>query len=283
MRAGRWIVIATVVGAVLSSPAAARADGGAYIEFDRTHYLPGETATGEAYVYLQKQHQGLLEKGPFYAYLLTDGGFVERGHPVPAGAIRLGTFAVEESRPKWFELKVSFTVPDLTGDFYPVGVCNDPCTIWGFKEPLSGLISVVQTAREGALLTQRQRLYGRIYAIRRQVKKGERALAELGEQFDASDRVRSAMASEMSLMEDHLAAATAAAAATREGTPRPLLTPAIGITLVLLLLVLTAVVAARGRLGPKAFGGATGGVERRGPGTADQARPVLERRVRPGA
>ena len=85
MRARRGIVIAATVGAVLLSPVAARADGGAYIEFDRTHYLPGETATGEAYVYLEKQHQGLLDRGPFYAYLLTDGVFVRRGHPIPAG------------------------------------------------------------------------------------------------------------------------------------------------------------------------------------------------------
>ncbi|MGZ5296578.1 MAG: hypothetical protein ACXWYT_06615 [Actinomycetota bacterium] len=251
MHARRWIAIATTVGAVLFGPIAARADGGAYIEFNRTHYLPGGTATGDAYVYLQKQHQGLLDRGPFYAYLLTDGATVRRGHPIPAGAIRLGTFTVDESRPKWFELKVSFTVPDLIGDFYTVAVCNDPCTISGFKEPLSGLVSIVQTTREGALLTQRQRLYGRIYAVRRQAKKSERALAELSAQFDASDRVRSAMASELSSMEDRLAAATAAASGTtRDRTPRPLLAPEIGIALVLVLLVLAAAVAARGRPGP---------------------------------
>ncbi|MEO8424681.1 MAG: hypothetical protein ABI595_12335 [Actinomycetota bacterium] len=251
MRALRVILIATTVGTVLLSPVAARADGGAYIEFEKTHYLPGETATGEAYVYLQKQHQGLLDRGPFYAYLLTDGQFVERGEPIPSGAIRLGTFDVEESRPKWFELTVSFTVPNLTGDFYSIAVCNDPCTIWGFKEALSGLVSIVQTPREGALLTQRQRLYGRIYAVRRQEKKAERALAELNEQFGANDRVRSAMASEMSAMEDRLAAATAAASGNaRDRTPRPLLAPQIGIALVLVLLVLAAAVAARRRPEP---------------------------------
>ena len=78
MRARRGLVIAATVGAVLWSPFAARADGGAYIAFDRTHYMPGETATGEAYVYLEKQHQGLLDRGPFYAYLLTDGAVVRR-------------------------------------------------------------------------------------------------------------------------------------------------------------------------------------------------------------
>jgi hypothetical protein len=247
MGACRRIVIAMTVGALVLGPVAARADGGAYIEFDRTHYLPGETATGEAYVYLQKQHQGLLDRGPFYAFLLTEGAVVRRGHPIPAGAIRLGTFAVEQSRPKWFELEVSFAVPDLVGDFYSIVVCNDPCTTWGFKEALSGLISIVQTAREGALLTQRQRLIARIYALRRDNKKTERALAELGEQFDARDRVRSAMASQMSQMEDRLAAAAVVAASMRDPVPRRLPIPALGIALALLLLVLATVVALRRR------------------------------------
>ena len=66
MRAGRGIVIATTMGALLLHPVAARADGGAFIEFNRTHYLPGETATGETYVYLEGPHQGLLDRGPFY-------------------------------------------------------------------------------------------------------------------------------------------------------------------------------------------------------------------------
>ena len=259
MRARRAIMVATAVGAMLVGPAAARADGGAYIEFNRTHYLPGETATGEAYVYLEKQHQGLLERGPFYAYLLTDGAALATGHPIPAGAIRLGTFDVEQSRPKWFELSVSFTVPELDGDFYSVAVCNDPCTIWGFKEPLSGLISIVQTPREGALLTQQQRLYGRIYALRRQGKKTERELAELGERFDAADRVRSSMASELSDLQDRLAAARAASADARARGPRPLMTPEIGVALVLVLLVLAAAVAARERPARSGYGRRTSG------------------------
>jgi hypothetical protein len=251
MRARRWIVIATTVGTVLLSPVAARADGGAFIEFDRTHFLPGETATGETYVYLPKQHQGLLDHGPFYAYLVTNGDFPRRGHPIPAGDIRLGAFDVERSRTKWFEMTVSFTVPDLTGDFYSVAVCNDPCTIWGFKEPLTGLISIVQTSREGALLTQRQRLLARIYTQGRREKKTEKALAALGDQLVDTNRVRSTMASEMSELQDRLAAATAAASGNaRDDTPRPLLAPQIGIALVLVLLVLAAAVSARRRPEP---------------------------------
>ena len=251
MRARRGLVIAATVGAVLWSPFAARADGGAYIAFDRTHYLPGETASGEAYVYLEKQHQGLLDRGPFFAYLLTDGAVVRRGHAVPAGAIRVGTFSVERSRPEWFEMKVSFTVPDLTGDFYSVVACNDPCTVSGFKEPLSGLISIVQTAREGALLSQRQRLLARIYALRRRGKKMEKALGELNDRFVDADRERLAMADELADVQHRLAAN----GNVRDTTPRPLMASGLGIALVLVLLVLAAAVAARHRPRPRASGG----------------------------
>ena len=251
MRARRGIVIATTVGTLLLNPVAARADGGAFIEFDRTHYLPGETATGETYVYLEKPHQGLLDRGPFYAYLLTDGAQLRLGRPVPSGAVRVGTFDVEPYRAAdWFEMTVSFTVPDVAGDFYSVAVCNDPCTVWGFKEPLSGLISVVQTAREGALLTQRQRLLGRIYSLHRHEKKTEKALAGLNDQFVEANRVRSTMAGEMSDLHDRLAAATAAASGPDHVAPRPLLAPQIGVALVLVLLVLAAAVAARHRPAP---------------------------------
>src|SRR5712691_1452334 len=153
MRAFRWIIVATVVGATLAVPTEAVADGGAYIAFDKTHYLPGDTAVGEAYVYLLKKQQGLLDRGPFFAYLLPRGATISKGNPIPNGAIRLGTFSIELSRPKWFELRISFTVPDVPGAFYSVGACNDPCTIPGFREPLTGLISVVRTLREGRLLT----------------------------------------------------------------------------------------------------------------------------------
>jgi uncharacterized coiled-coil protein SlyX len=249
MRMRHVLAVAIVVGAVVANPIAARADGGAYMEFDRTYYLPGETATAEAYVYLLERQQGRLDHGPFYAYLVTTNrSFPRVGQPIPSGAVRVGTFQVEESRPKWFELTVSFTVPDVAGDGYTVAMCNDPCTVQGFKEPIVGYISIIQTVREGTLLTQQQRLQNRIYALRRAGKKQEKAMAELEGQFDALDLVRSSMASQMSAMEDRLAAATAAAS-TRESPSRPLLAPSTGIALVLALFALAASILARKQRG----------------------------------
>ncbi len=249
MRMRHVLAVAIMVGAVVANPIAARADGGAYMEFDRTYYLPGETATAEAYVYLLERQQGRLDQGPFYAYLVTTNrSFPRVGKPIPAGAIRVGTFQVEQSRPKWFELTVSFTVPDVAGDGYTVAMCNDPCTVQGFKEPIVGYISIIQTVREGTLLTQRQRLQNRIYALRRAGKKQEKAMAELEGQFDALDLVRSSMASQMSAMEDRLAAATAAAS-TRESRSRPLLAPSTGIARVIALFALAALILSRKQRG----------------------------------
>jgi hypothetical protein len=157
---------------------------------------------------------------------------------------------VERSRPEWFEMKVAFTVPDLTGDFYPVVVFNDPCTISGFKEPLSGLVSIVQTAREGALLTQRQRLLGRIYSLHRHEKKTEKALADLNARFVDTNRVRLTMANELTDLQHRLASTAPTRARTPDRSPRPLLSTGTGIALVLVLLMLAAVVAARRRPAP---------------------------------
>lgn len=243
MRMGHVLAAAIAMGAIVANPVTARADGGAYMEFDRTHYLPGQTATAEAYVYLLKPQQHLLARGPFYAYLVTNGSIPSPGQPIPAGDIRVGIFQVEQSRPKWFELKVSFTVPDVTGDFYSVAMCNDPCTTPGFKEPILGYISIVQTAREGALLTQQQRLRNRIYALRRAGKKQEKVVSDLQGQLQALDLVRSSMAGQMSAMEDRLAAP--ATASTGERRPRPLLAPSTGIVLVLALFALGASIVGR--------------------------------------
>ncbi len=279
MRMRHVLAVAITVGAiVVMNPVAARADGGAYMEFDRTHYLPGETATAEAYVYLLERQQGRLDRGPFYAYLVTTNrSFPQVGKPIPAGAIRVGTFEVEQSRPKWFELKVSFTVPDVTGDFYSVAMCNDPCTTQGFKEAIIGYISIVETAREGTLLTQNQRLSNHIYALRRAGKKQDKAMAELQGQFDALDRVRSSMASEMSAMEDRLAAARAAASSTRERAPRPLLAPSTGIALVLALFALAALIVGRKQRGASVPAlRATREEQRRREQQQDQREPMRE-------
>ena len=181
---------------------------------------------------------------------MTDGRIPQPGKPIPPGAVRIGTFSVEQSRPKWFELKVSFTVPDVTGDFYSVGMCNDPCTLGGFKEPLIGLISIVQTTREGALLTQRQRLISADLLV---APRGEEAGEGDGR---AAGPVHVARAGAFhdgerdGELQERLAA-TSASTSTPENRSRPLLAPSTGIVLVLALFALSALILARKPRSPR--------------------------------
>ncbi|HVF08768.1 MAG TPA: hypothetical protein VNC60_09335, partial [Actinomycetota bacterium] len=128
MRARTAIVAITALVTIGLTPAAARANGGASVEFDGMHHLPGDVVTGELYVSIPKGKLGLLDRGPFYAYLLAGNDVIEAARPLPPGAVRVGTFVVEK-RATDAELAVTFTVPELVGDYYNVGMCNDPCNL----------------------------------------------------------------------------------------------------------------------------------------------------------
>jgi len=246
MRTGRWIGAAVLVGATLGWPSVAWADGGAYLDLDRTHYLPGQTAHAEGYVSVPPAKQHLFERGPFYVFVVPPRTVVREGRPIPANAVRVSTVSIERERGTTFELRSSFVVPELRGDSYWLYICNDPCTISGFREPLTGTISIVATAREGKLLTEVSRLNGRMSSLRRQVRKAERAAEELRAQLGVAEVARSELAIRVRELE-----AAAAARATPSGR-RPLVSTWVALTLAggLFAVALALVVRRRRRLGP---------------------------------
>jgi MYXO-CTERM domain-containing protein len=257
MRALRWVLAAAVIGSVFIPPGAASANGGAYLSFDRTHYLPGETAVASVYVSVPPAREGLLERGPFYAYLLPKDQWIREGRPVPPDAIRLGALTIEPEKARQFDLEVSFTVPELPGDFYNIGVCNDPCTLSGFRESISGYISLVGTAREAELLNQQGRLFGRVAHFRREAAKSGREAEDLQARLDSGVETQSDLAAQVERLEAEagelqaeLAAASLVARA-EEATPRPLIATwaATGIAVGLLMLA-AAVGFRRRRSGP---------------------------------
>ena len=197
MRRHRWIGAAMIIGATLPGPTAASADGGAYLDLDGTHYLPGETARVESYISVPAARQQLFERGPFYLFLAPKGASVVEGRPIPDPAVRVAAISIEEQRGTAFELHASFVVPDLAGDSYGIWVCNDPCTISGFREPLTGEISIVATAREGELLRDVSRLSGRNWSLHRQVRRAERATDEVQAQLLDAEVARSELAIEL--------------------------------------------------------------------------------------
>lgn len=246
MRRRRWIGAAMLVGATLGWPSVARADGGSYVDLDRTHYLPGQTAHAEAYVFVPRAKQHLFERGPFYLYVTPVRTPLIEDRPIPAGAVRVGTVSIDRERGKAFELSASFVVPQLDGASYALGVCNEPCTISGFREALTGPISIIATPREGELLNQVDLLKRQAWNVRRQVRKSERAAEELRAQLGLAEVARSELAIRVRELE---------AAAAARGTPagrRPLVSTWVALTLAvaLLALALALVVRRRRRLGP---------------------------------
>ncbi|HLA92175.1 MAG TPA: hypothetical protein VJO36_01385 [Actinomycetota bacterium] len=185
MRSFRAIVV-LVFGVVLAIPLEAGADGGAIIQFDETHYQPGDAVTGGGWIYVPENKQFLLDRGPFYALLVPGGPAIQEGRPLPEGVIRLAQVGFEPYRKTEFELHVSFTMPDVEGAYYTVAICNDPCTISGFREPLNGPISVVHTEREAKLLNENSRLQFAAYNLRRKLQKAERSAIELEDTLDVS-------------------------------------------------------------------------------------------------
>ena len=221
MRARRWIVVGFVLGACLALPLEAAADGGAFIEFrggsgsgaGGTHFLPGDPASGLSYVSVPERWQGLLDRGPFYVYVVSRG-WIREGRPLPAGAIRVGTATIEHDFRTTFAIKMSFVVPDVPGDYYNIQICNDPCTVSGFRETLTGSMSIVQTTREAQLLNQQQKLWGENWSLERQVRKANKANGELTAGLEQSNRSNIELTAEIGRLESALDDATDVAPTT---------------------------------------------------------------------
>ena len=194
MRVRLGLVALTATALVLSAQTA-MADGGAYIEFrgprPGSHFLPGDDASGTAFVAIPERHEELLDRGPFYIYLVPGNKWIQEGKALPEGVIRLATATIERDSGTIFEISTSFTVPDVQGEYYTIQFCNEPCTISGFRESLSGQISIVQTLREASLLNEQQRLYGKNSHLRRQVRKANKQVEDLQLMIDAAGSERS--------------------------------------------------------------------------------------------
>jgi hypothetical protein len=223
MRGWRGLFAMVLTGALLLvTPTDAAANGGSYLEFDQTHYLPGDAGVATTYVSVPRRKASLFDRGPFYLFAVPQG-MLREGRPIPAGAIRLATFTIQDEKHGSYELRAAFTAPQLASGSYFMGLCNDPCTVAGFREPLYGSISIVATRREGQLLTKNETLRGKLFGARREARKAERRLenvqGELETQlaFAASERGR--MSAQIERLETQLAAARSRAADRSGRTP----------------------------------------------------------------
>jgi hypothetical protein len=223
------------MGAVLAVALPANADGGAYIELDRTFYPSGSTAHAEAYVSVPERHQDALDRGPFYAYLVPYGSWLTAGKRLPSGTVRLGTFSIEDLGRNAFELSTSFPVPDVDTGLYYLQLCNDPCTVVGFREALSGFFTVAPTAAEAHLLADRTNLEFRVAGFRHQVGRLKRANQDLEARLEVAVAERDDLRARLADVAGPALAATSAAPAVDQD--RPLIDPWALVAIVVALLV----------------------------------------------
>jgi hypothetical protein len=229
----RAFVVVAVVMAIVGASSPASADGGAYFILDETYYVAGDRAVATTYVAIPKSRISWLARGPFYAYVLDDGSSLRPGSPPPTTAARVGTFTVKHEDGS-YEFEAEFTVPTLAPGWHTLNLCNDPCTITGFREPLTGSFFVVQTPREAALMIENGKLRGQLAGARRDASKAERALSTVRQDLAAAT-ARSA--DRIAALETQLATATAPTSDPPEGLD-PWLAMAIGAALGLVVLAL---------------------------------------------
>jgi hypothetical protein len=208
----RAFVVGAIVAAIVGLPSAAGADGGAYFSLDETYYVAGDTAVATTYVAIPKSRAPLLDRGPFYAYVLDQRSSLRAGSSIPLDAARVGVFTVVHEDGSSYELETRFTMPSLAPGWHSLQFCNDPCTITGFREPLEGSFYVVETAREAALLIENGKLRGQLSGAHRETAKAERALSSVRQDLADAESEATTSADQLSLLESQLATAKADAA-----------------------------------------------------------------------
>lgn len=221
MRVRFGLVALTAIVLVLPAQTAA-ADGGAFIDFGGTFYTPGGgpsgTASGKAFVSVPQSEQDILDRGPFYAYLLPYGRSIREGESLPDSAIRVGTYAVDHLQGKVFVLRVSFAVPEVESGIYSVHLCNDPCTVAGFREPLTGTITIGDTAAEAKLASRLQAAQWSIDWLQTRVRRLKDVRLELEGELNGANVAIAALESRV----EELGTAQVLSTATEADLSRPL-------------------------------------------------------------
>jgi hypothetical protein len=180
--------------------------GGAYVDFGRGPFMPGQHVLGRTSVSIPLARRGVIDQGPFYAYLVTGRRWPTPGRPLPAGAVRIGTFSFHHRRGARFDLTTRITIPEVRGDFYSVALCNDPCTVNGFTQPVTGYLSIVRTRREARLLAELQHRGTRIGDLRHELRTTKQELARASSTLAAVERDDARTNAEVSRLTDALAA-----------------------------------------------------------------------------
>lgn len=171
----RRALLPLLVVAIVSPWAVPARAGGSWLETDRRAYVPADIATLHGRFDMSGSLDGKLVDGPYVAYLLHEGRWIQRGR-VPGGAM-LGEIRITRSDSSYpTRAVVTFEVPQVPTGWYHVGYCNEPCTVDGIGDLIgSGRFVVAPTRAEGRAMVRIDRLEARVDVVRQRVVARTRA------------------------------------------------------------------------------------------------------------
>jgi hypothetical protein len=192
----RGLVVGFAALAVVGSvPHSAWGNGGAFFDFDRTYYVPGEVVTAQTTFSTQVEKSGRVEDGPYYAFLLSSERWI-RAPTIPDDAIPIGQISTTSPTNGAATARITFTVPEIDPGPYTLTFCNLPCTHATLGDLAGGSFSVAATKDDALRREVTDRVNARIAQVRanlaariRDAEKAQRDLATRAEIQGLADRL----------------------------------------------------------------------------------------------
>jgi hypothetical protein len=141
------------------------ANGGAFFDFDRTYYVPGEVVSAETTFSTQVKKSGRIDDGPYHAYLLSSDRWIQPPR-IPDDAVPIGRITTTSPRSGAATAQITFTVPQIQTGPYTLTICNLPCTRATLGDLVGGSFSVASTKEEALRKEITDRMNGRIVQVR---------------------------------------------------------------------------------------------------------------------
>jgi hypothetical protein len=190
-------MIISIAAAIISMglPTRGLANGGSFFDFDGSYKVPGESVTGETTFSTEVKEYGLIEDGPYFAYLVPGDQWISPPR-IPDPSVALGPITITTLNGGLAAARTTFTVPDVEPGLYNLSLCNSPCRQATLGDLVGGTFRIVAT-REDVLRNElldlvdarlarvREGLRGKI----RDVQKAQRELALRSEVQDLGERL----------------------------------------------------------------------------------------------
>ncbi len=187
--------ILAALGSVAVIPDGVHANGGAFFNFDRRYYVPGEVVTTQTSFSNEVEKSGRIEDGPYFAYLLSSDRWI---HPpeIPGDAIPIGPITITNPSGSVPTARITFTVPEIDPGPYTLTICNQPCSHATLGDLVGGSFAIAPTKEEALRRELSDRFDGRLAQVRgnlaariRSAEKAQRDLTPRTEVQRLADRV----------------------------------------------------------------------------------------------